>query len=554
MKSTALLLLSTCLLVGCGTDNSDTAGSGTGGSGTGGSNTGGSNTGGTSTGGTNTGGTGTAGAGGDGGASGASSVGSPPGIHSTMTQGLPGGEPTACEWEWTIRTIHYHPSAIVPRRMYSSACRTSSGTQRMYTSLTVGENAQHPQEDPSSGGIVVSDLDAATGTLHAVDQMHFPECISMHGIATSEDCTTIGVLCRISSGTQGFDKDVLSTHNAADWMTQPYVCGDRGLNDEMWLYEWTDGDIHGTPRKYIVHKAIGSWEYGNNYLRLGDNGTTYGIALKTTVGGENGPDTCHEADAFLVMDRKTETMTERGWSWACGTGHTTFNRPAYNPATNKYALMCSTDYNEAATGGIGAYVFRREDGPAQEFHYMNLDGIKNKGGASALLPTEDGGYIGVLVGTEGQTVPNGYPTEPPTAIGLARWDESGAMLGPIRWVVKDDAGYVSYSTLSSLGSGRFLLGWGVMRRLSEPDGANGEASMRIPWDYYVMEIDAAGEQLTDPVRLDGAGWGELDEMVPLGPGRVGWAYIAEPALTANAEFPSCNQPSLQLSVYVSSHE
>ena len=40
-----------------------------------------------------------------------------------------------------------------------------------------------------------------------------------------------------------YDKDVPITHPDADWMTQPHVCGDRGMNDEMWLYEWRDGDL-----------------------------------------------------------------------------------------------------------------------------------------------------------------------------------------------------------------------------------------------------------------------------------------------------------------------
>jgi hypothetical protein len=65
-----------------------------------------------------------------------------------------------------------------------------------------------------------------------------------------------------------------------------------------------------------------------------------------------------------------------------------------------------------------------------------------------------------------------------------------------------------------------------------------------------MEVDDRGAALSAPVQLAGAGWGELDEMVPLGKGRVGWAYIANPALVGGSH-PSCNQPALQLSVYVS---
>lgn len=75
--------------------------------------------------------------------------------------------------------------------------------------------------------------------------------------------------------------------------------------------------------------------------------------------------------------------------------------------------------------------------------------------------------------------------------------------------------------------------------------------MRVPWEYWAVEIDEDGNQLTKPLRVDGAGWGELDEMAPLGQGRAGWSYIANPALNADGEAPACNQDSLQLSVYTS---
>jgi hypothetical protein len=475
---------------------------------------------------------------------------STPGVFSTPASPLPGGEPTACELEWTVRTLHYHPGAVTPRRMYMASCNEGPEA-KMFTSLTLGENAPHPEDDPSSGAVIISEVDDATGTLEVLDQRQFSECISMHGIAVSDDCQTIGVLCRVPSGTQGFDKDVLATHSAADWMTNPYVCGDRGINDEMWLFEWTNGDLQSDPKKYIVHKSIGSWEYGNDYLRLGNDDATWGIGVKATVGGKDGPDTCHEADAFLIMDRATESFTNRGWEWACGTGHTTFNRIAYDKTTGKYAALCSTDYNEAGTGGLGAFVFRMEDGDAQEFHYLNLDGIKNKGGASALVPRDGGGFLGVIVGVPGDTLPGGYPEAPPTEIGLVKWSATGEQEGEINWTLKDKDNYLSYSTLSEIAPGRYLLGYGVMRALDHEGELGGDNSMRVPWEYWVVEIDEDGNQLTKPLLLDGAGWGELDEMAPLGQGRAAWSYIADPALNASGEAPACNQDGLQLSVYTS---
>jgi hypothetical protein len=111
---------------------------------------------------------------------------------------------------------------------------------------------------------------------------------------------------------------------------------------------------------------------------------------------------------------------------------------------------------------------------------------------------------------------------------------------------------LSNSTLSVLGPDRYLLGWGAMRaqdRSVEPT-STGDNSFRVPWEYWLMEIDGDGEALTEPLRVEGAGWGELDEMAPLGEGRAGWAYIDNPALDpSTGMFPHCNQPSLELSVY-----
>ncbi len=550
----ATLMFSWSLVAACGSDgkgsgSAATDGAATDGAATDGAVTDGAATDGAATDGTATGGPATDGATTGGMTTGTGTGGPPPGppggINLSLTT-LPGDEPTACEWEWSIRSLAVHTQPWLPRRMYFSACDTASDTPKMVTSLTLGENAQHPEEDPSSGGIVVAQLDPDTSTLQTTDMRHFPECIAMHGVATSADCSTIAALCRIPSATQGFDKDVLATHNAADWMTNPYECGDRGLNDEMWLYEWTNGDIQSEPQKYIVQKSIGSWELGTHYLRYGESDNTYGIAVKATVGGDNGS-TCHEADSFLILDRTDYSYTNRGWSWACGTGHTITNRPAYNPSSNQYAMLCSTDYNEAEEGGLGAFVFHADGEPAREFHYMSIGGLAQKGTGAGVVPRPDGGFLGAIVGVDGDIPAGEYNFEPPTSIGLGQWDAQGNIQGEINWVIKNPDAYVSFASLSPLSSDdTYVLGWGVMQRLAdEEDGLN----KIIPWEYWLMEIDGDGNALTDPLRVEGAGWGDFDEMVPLGDGRVGWAYIADPALQSDGSYPDCNQPELQLTVY-----
>jgi hypothetical protein len=411
----------------------------------------------------------------------------------------------------------------------------------MFVSLSLGKNAAHPTEDPSSGAILRTELNASTGQLESKVARRFPECIWMEGIAVSSDCMTIAALCRRHFGDKDYTFDSLATHADKEWMTQPN-CADQ----EMWLYEWTNGDIQSEPKKYVVHRAVGtSWEYGNNYLRIGESDNTYGIGIKARVFGGGG---CHEADALLVMNRTNHNLLSRGYPWACGTGHTLFNHPTFNPATKKYAVLCGTDGSNNG-GPLGGLFLRIEDRSANEFYDTNYSGLRIKGGVGALRPLTDGGYLGIIVGVNGSvTAQDNIPLEPPTSIGLARFDSSGALVGKINWVVNANRKYLSYPQLAPLGNDRFLLGWGEMYDLDRRTEMNDEA-YRIPLTYYLMEIDNTGTQLTSPQALDGVGWGEQDEMISLGNGRVGWAYIPNPELANINAPPSCNSDSLQLTVY-----
>jgi hypothetical protein len=64
-------------------------------------------------------------------------------------------------------------------------------------------------------------------------------------------------------------------------------------------------------------------------------------------------------------------------------------------------------------------------------------------------------------------------------------------------------------------------------------------SFQSAWAHHVVEIDAEGNALTQPRRLDGGGWGDFDEWVTLDDGRVGWSHIKDPELTAWDRAPGC---------------
>lgn len=465
-------------------------------------------------------------------------------LENTIVPSLPGKEPVACEHEWTIRQLYYQPDSMLPRRMYFASCNQDTERPSLFVALSLGK-IKKAKNDDYSGALIKSTLNPKTGKLEVEQIQHHPECVFMEGVAVSSDCKSINVICRRNFGDKDFDHDVLASHPNKDWMTQP-----KCARHEMWLYEWNDGNIASKPVKSRMHRAVDwSWEYGNNYIRMGDDGTL-GMAIKARVADPKGQ--CHEADAFLVMDRKTHTYTNRGWYWACGTGHTIFNRLAYNSNSKKYAMMCGTDGSKKP-GSLAGLWIRREDGESQEFLTTHRYRLIHKGGPGTILPLDDGGFLGVVVGHDGNiAAQDRIPLQPPTEIGLVRFDGNARPVGAVKWIAKKKDQYLGYPQITPLGNGRYLLGYGEMKKTSHSAKEEwSNYSYLIPWDYYLVEIDINGKFLTKPKKLEGTGWGEQDQMVSLGRGRVGWAYIPDPTYKELNKAPECNAKGLQLSVYES---
>lgn len=467
-----------------------------------------------------------------------------PVINHTLVSSLPAQKPVSCESEWMIRYLHYHPAAVVPRRMYFASCQTNTDRPRFFTSFSIGKNAKHPKNDPSSGALLEARYNPDTQKLEQVGKIrHFPECVWAEGVAASHDCNTVSVLCRRRYKDKDYDTNALATHSAHKWMTQP-----RCAKLSMFMYEFKNGDIHSRPKKTLLHKAVDyTWENGSSYLRMGHFDNTYGIGLKSRVVDPKGQ--CHEADAFLVMKQDSHKMTRRGYSWACGTGHTTFNHPVYNPYTRKYAVMCSTDYSaKRKSDKFTGFWLRLEDRKSIEFGHTNNKNIHTKGGTGSLLALRDGGFLGIVVGVKGHLQPKSkLPRKPPTSIGIVRFNKNGRTKG-IKWIISKKNTYLSYPQLARLDDNRFLVGFGEMKRLKDKNDKNDE-SYRTPWVYYLQEIDIDGRALSQVNILKKYGWGELDQLISLGNGKIAWSYIPNPTLLPGGKIPSCNASSLQMSVY-----
>ena len=123
----------------------------------------------------------------------------------------------------------------------------------------------------------------------------------------------------------------------------------------------------------------------------------------------------------------------------------------------------------------------------------------------------------------------------------------------VKWVVEDDDCMLGAPQLTDLENGRFLLGWAKFQCLSDGTSLRRFAGAHTlhPKEYYLMEIDADGNRLTEPVRIDSTGWGSMDEMVSLGDGKVAWAYIPNPEISENGSFTDPFQSDWEFMVYQS---
>ena len=171
---------------------------------------------------------------------------------------LPDGLRTAPEHRWTVRLIDYHPDERVPRRMYFDSCATDSASPSFYASVTL-EDA----DGTTSGSIVLARLDDATQQLVPSGvERRLEECSETQGIAVSDDCLTVAVLCRRenrAAESSPFTRNSLLAHPDADWMTQPSAVSADGIEhvmEEVWLYEWTTGDLSAEPDRYVVHSRV----------------------------------------------------------------------------------------------------------------------------------------------------------------------------------------------------------------------------------------------------------------------------------------------------------
>lgn len=467
----------------------------------------------------------------------------------------PGDLHTVCEYgnAWRLHSQHGQNVSVVPQRQYVTSCADAGGV-RVFVSLPVDDG------DGRSQYVYEARLDDATGRYTLTENaMHMSQCQDAAGLAAASDCSHIGILCHRAYGSSQAeppDADVITPYAAgADgergWVVRADNQANEDTNTEMWLYEFDGADLASAPRTILVHKAVrasnNARPQGQYYLVYSDRQDTYAMAVRSSMFTDSGAR--HVADAFLMIERGADPGAfaidgQRGYPWACGRGHTYVNHPGYNAYSDQFAIACRTD--------IGAGAFFRTDsaGDGDPFHTLSFNGQGGNvigGGPTTFVGLPDGGFLLTLIGNPADEVNiDGWTEGPPTRVGLARFDATGAPVGEINWVVASSEHFLGHPQIAELSEGRYLLGWSEQWRIGDGLDDIGmwtirrRHSFQSAWAYHVVEIDADGVALSQPRRIEGAGWGDLDEWTNFGDGRVGWSYIANPELTAWDQAPACN--------------
>lgn len=391
----------------------------------------------------------------------------------------------------TGKSIDGAPRRQLPFRAYFASCGVDSAEPRMFVSLTLEDSSPGANPDhPRRGSVFETRLNAAGQLELTGNQQTVAMCNETHGIAASDDCSTVAVLCAtdieqpVSETFAGTFRDLVAETNADSRQTRavnnkeiidglPDLTDDERTaryryNGEMWLLEWADGDFSVEPERMVIHKGYGGGHPSTApSLVYSDTDDAYGAAFKTSVfdsrhGGR------HDSAALMIVERDGWRMNpdDRGWGWACGYGHVFNIRAFWNPhkvdddRAGEFGALCTTDGNNRTAAFSGSIAIKYEtsnlfEGGTQYLVASSNGGVTN-GGGHTIMPIDEQRSIGVLVGAEMEPWhdPNfrAYVAEAEaaardrygdeearvrglTGLGACNWYEDDAcLLGYTRWV------------------------------------------------------------------------------------------------------------------------
>lgn len=416
----------------------------------------------------------------------------------------------------------------------------------------------------------------------------------------------------------GFYEDSVSI-NKPDWIdpTSEYFVGN--YTGGAWFYdtrkayllEWHTGAVSATPdATALVNAAIGGARYGSFELHINADASLYFVDMKCVIFGR-GDLNYHEGDCSLSVQRTAEggfkwineplpaseelAPVGSGWGISCGIGHTLWHVASYNPQLDQWGRWCWTDWNGGESTGYparGFGSFFRVAGEAEvaevfrnyEVEYDDVNG--QFGQPSDLANFGSRGWVGVLTayvpgsnvpGSVGPSLRIGIAYLPASgAAGMIALGQSGGSNTAVRFLdemykLAPEGKSVGWAKLVHIGGDpegdRFLLGYAIFKPRGPPDWYD------YPEQFMLVEVTHEGVLLTEPVRVDNAGWSQqstwsvlsdsgcvawpnawADAVDPLGRGPSNWyteygsAYW-DANIGAIVSLPSMHSSTLRLMTY-----
>ncbi|MEM7437405.1 MAG: hypothetical protein AAF436_19795, partial [Myxococcota bacterium] len=501
----------------------------------------------------------------------------------------------------------------VPIRSYVATCAVETDKPRMFVSVSVLDG--DAPGAPTYGSVYELEYDSVTGGFQPTDNRALlAQCYESHGIAVSSDCSRVAVLCNTpykASERYPIAKDIVAEHGTTWMQTEDNHDSASSRdnfkeNDQIWLLEWDDNaPLNETPAAYVVNKMHGGTHLGAQELIYVDTDSlgraSYGFSVTARVFDGGGGS--HYSAGLTVVNRddwSVDMNSERGWDWACGNGHVANIRAFYNPGSETYGAICTSDWNDwfgGLHGQLGTIAIKMEtssnisEGRSIHFVPSHASMVTN-GGGHKVLPVDETTNLALIVAPqliadddmdrflrdtvgvdlngpgpfeqdcadwdsnncffayliEGEYAEEGeYPSIPQqglfgadllearslTRIGLGRVNDAGSIDGhAFNWFVSDDDCQVSDPQMVDLRNGRYLVGYGTFQCVSEQEGYSriGDKRSIIPRSFHLMEVDIDGNVLAGPTDIGEHGWGGLDDIQVLGPGRAAWVYKPDPTL------------------------
>ena len=185
-------------------------------------------------------------------------------------------------------------------------------------------------------------------------------------------------------------------------------------NDQVWLLEWNNQALSETPDSYVVNKMHGGTHLGVQELVYVDDDSegnqSYGFSVSSRVFDDEGDS--HYSAAAIVVERSGDDwvipnladIDSRGWYWACQGGHVIHSRSFYNPYSELYGTLCTSDGNSIGNthGDLGSIGVKQASASyisegSTSYYVPSTTAMVTNGGGHTVVPVDSDTNISVIV-------------------------------------------------------------------------------------------------------------------------------------------------------------